>query len=111
MSDEFHDLRGAIEAVEYEIADLFGPGRIGQDDEIPDDLRAKLMTMAGSLRDFTFWVRRKPQEDDIGDSQMYYAEEMEAGTGAWGVTAREALDNYFRSDVLDHPRAPPPSAL
>lgn len=78
-----------------------------QEKNLPDDIRSKLLTLGASISDYVFWVRRRPQEDDLGDApgdQMYWAEEMEAGTGAWGVTCREALDHYLSDDLLDRRR-------
>lgn len=78
-----------------------------QEKNLPDDIRSTLLTMGASISDYVLWVRKRPQEGDLSDrpdDQMYWAEEMEAGTGAWGVTAREALDHYLSDDLLDRRR-------
>lgn len=103
-TDRFGALRAAIglASAEEEVLNL------GIEEEIPEDLRYELMRLAGSVNDFIFWIRRKAQEDDLGGEpadQMYNALEIESGVDVWGVTAREAVDNYFRSDVLGLPRS------
>lgn len=105
----FDYLRVKLAELEAETQRLCDEGHLDwHEKNLPDDVRSKLLTLGGSISDFVFWVRQRPQEDDIApDAQMYWAEEMEAGTGAWGVTTREALDNYFRDDLLDHRRAEP----
>lgn len=101
MSGTFDALKSAVAAVERELDALYSSVALDGENDIPDDLRSKLLTMGSSINDLTFWVRQRAQEGDLG-SRMYWAEEMEAGTGCWGVSAREALDNYFRDDMLDH---------
>lgn len=78
------------------------------EEDLPEDVRDELHRLACSIHDYTFWVRRRAQPSDLGSEpadQMYWASEIESGGGAWGVTPREALDRYFRNDVLDVGRA------
>ena len=72
-------------------------------EDLPHEIRAKLHVLASSINDFTLWVYERPYKDDP-DDKGWYALEVETGCGAYGVTAREALNNYFRDDVLDYPR-------
>jgi hypothetical protein len=101
--NKFSALRTAIEAVTAEQAALELP----IEEDIPEDLRYELMRLAGSVNDYIFWVRHRAQPDDIDDtpeSQMFWAQEIESGTGAWGVNAREALDHYLNEDLTDRRR-------
>lgn len=101
----FDAVRQKLAELESEIVLLGEQGHIDWESKnLPDDVRSKLLTLGASISDHTFWVRRKAQPDDLSDSpesQMYWAQEMEAGTGAWGVTVREALDHYLSDDLLD----------
>jgi hypothetical protein len=100
MPDRFYLVREMLAALDQEIRAL----GLTRDEDLPEDVRYKLLVLACSLRDFTFWVRRRPQEDDAGElpgDQMYCAQEIESGGEQWGVTPREALDRHFRRDVLD----------
>lgn len=102
--DKFERVRAAVEAVGREVEALKLPI---EEEDLPEDVRYELHRLACSFDDYTFWVRRRAQNDDLGtepSDQMYYALEVETGIGAWGVTAREALDRYWHRDVLDLPR-------
>ena len=59
---------------------------------LPSELRWRVMVLGSSVQDMNFWVRRDPAEPGC---QWYIATEIETGTDAHGVSAREALDNYF----------------
>src|SRR5215510_8841618 len=99
MSDDWDTVRNYLDLLQQTLWNL-APGI--QDDP-PEDVRRRLLTLACSVNDYVFWVYKKPQADDMGPDpshQMYYAEEIETGIGALGVTAREALDNYFKDDLL-----------
>lgn len=100
----FASLREKLDALESEITKLADEGHLDwETKQLPDDVRSKLLSMGGSMTDYVFWVRKRPQPDDLG-AQMYWAEEMEAGTGAWGVDARQALEHYLSDDILDRRR-------
>lgn len=103
---DFALVRTLVNQLDEAISDLYSAGKLGgalpeKCKDLPDDVRDKLLSMGASMNDFVFWVRQRAQADDIGESRMFWAQEVEAGTGAWGVTAREALDRYFRADVLE----------
>lgn len=71
--------------------------------DLPRNLRDRLHVLACSTADFTFWIERRAQPDDLSlepKDQMWYAQEVETGIGAWGVTPREAVDAYFRSEFM-----------
>jgi hypothetical protein len=100
MADRFLLVREMLTALDLEIRTV----GLTRDEDLPEDVRYELHRLACSISDYTFWVRHRAQDDDLGDApgdQMFYAQEIESGTGAWGVTAREALDRYFRNDVLE----------
>lgn len=93
-------VRELIEQLEKEIERLVDEGVINHRDRtLPLDIRDKLLAMGSSVEDYVFWIRRRAQPSDLGnkpEDQKWYAEEMEAGTGEWGITPREALNEYFR---------------
>ena len=108
---EFRRVREALAALREEIHTLYQNGTFDLDTHLPLDVRDELLALGSSTSDFTFHIYRKRQQDDLSDDPktwMYRAIEIESGGGAWGVTAREALDNYFRDDVLDHRAEPRP---
>ena len=97
-------VESALAALEAEITKMADAGHLDwEKKQLPDEVRSKLLSLGGSMTDYVFWVRKRPQPDDL-DSQMYWAEEMEAGTGAWGVDARQALEHYLSDDILDRRR-------
>jgi hypothetical protein len=59
---------------------------------LPSALRWRVMVLGSSVEDMNFWVRHDPDEPDV---KWFIATEIETGTHAHGVSAREALDNYF----------------
>lgn len=78
------------------------PDGEGPVNRMSDEQRWRAHVAACSVTDMTFWVRKD------GDHPGYYeATEVETGVSAWGVTEREAMDNYFRRK---HERPPAPSA-
>lgn len=93
-------LRELLAQVEEEIDRLIDEGEINpRDRTLPLDIREKLLTMGASINDYVFWVRRHPQPTDLGnkpEDQKWFAEEMETLQNAWGISAREALLEYFR---------------
>lgn len=93
-------LRDLLAQVEAEIDHLIDEGEINpRDRTLPLDIRDKLLAMGCSINDYVFWVRRRAQPSDLGDKpedQRWYAEEMESGMGAWGISPREAVVEYFR---------------
>lgn len=103
MPDKFAAIRKAIDSVSKAHTELL----LALEEDLPEDLRYELMRLAGSVNDYIFWVHRKAQPEDVSDdwtAQMYRADEIESGHGTWGVTAREAIDNYFSGeDLLDQP--------
>jgi hypothetical protein len=103
---QFDAFRARLTELEAEAERLAEAGLVDwQEKNLPEDIRSKLLRLGASIGDYVLWVRERPQPDDISpEAQMYWAEEMEAGTGAWGVTAREALDHYFSDDLLDRRR-------
>lgn len=91
-------LRKLIEGVTKEVSSLQEGAEIT--DDLPEDIRYELMRLACSVNDYIFWVRK--MESDEGD--LWRALEIESGVHQDAITAREALDFYFRADVLDLPR-------
>lgn len=93
-------LRKLLDEVEQEIDRLFDEGEINHRDRtLPLDIREKLLRMGASIDDYVFFIRRRAQPTDLGnkpEDQKWYAEEMEAGTGAWGISPRESIQEYFR---------------
>jgi hypothetical protein len=93
-------LRELVEQVEEEIDRLITEGEINHRDRtLPFDIRDKLLRMGCSIEDYVFWVARRAQPSDLGnkpEDQRWYAEEMETGMGAWGISPREAVNEYFR---------------
>lgn len=109
MTDpQFAVVRKLLSELDLEVFRLVHAGHLDwRDKNLPDDIRSRLLILGASISDYVFWVRQRSQPDDIDDtpeSQMYWAEEMEAGTGAWGISAREALDRYLSDDMLDRRR-------
>ena len=107
---EFRRVREALATLRKEIHALYETDVLDLDTHLPMDVRDELLTLGSSTSDFTFHIYRRRQRDDLSadpKTWMYRALEIESGVGEWGVTAREALDNYFRDDVLDHRAAPP----
>lgn len=62
---------------------------------LPEELRWRVMVLGSSVEDLNFWVR-KSDEDPGG--RWYVCTEIETGTDAGGVDAREAIDNYFKNE-------------
>lgn len=63
---------------------------------LPEALRWRFMVHGCSVRDMNFWVRREDQDG----GRWYLCTEIETGMTVGGVDAREAVDNYFKADVL-----------
>lgn len=104
----FSALDRIVVELDAELTRLVEAGHVDWNEkQLPDAIRARLLIAGSSMDDYVFWVRRRAQDGDLSDSpesQMFWAEEMEAGTGAWGVNAREALDHYLSDDLLDRRR-------
>lgn len=60
---------------------------------LPDALRWRVMVLGCTVEDMNFWVRRDPAEPNV---EWYIATEIETGCDVHGVSAREALNNYFK---------------
>lgn len=60
---------------------------------LPEDLRWRVMVLGCSVEDYNFWVRHDPETPP--DQEWYIATEIESGGDAYGVSARDALENYF----------------
>ena len=106
---EFTGVRKALMALHDEITALYDNDTLDLNTDLPMDVRDELLRLGCSMKDYVFHVYKKRQKDDLSDSPgswMYRAVEIETGVGAWGVTVREALDLYFRDDLLDHRRVP-----
>lgn len=65
---------------------------------VSPEFRGRCMSLVGSLDDSIYWVRER-------EPGLWYAEEMEAGTGAWGYSEREALTRYW-AGKFDKPEPP-----
>ena len=106
----FAPLEEKLASFEAEVSRLVDEGHLTfahREKQLPEAMRQKLLVLGSALHDSVFWVRRRPQKGDLGSEpgdQMFWAEEIESGTGTWGVSAREALDHYFMDDVLDRRR-------
>lgn len=107
--EEFAGVRNALLALNDEIAALYDNGTLDTQTDLPMDVRDELLRLGCSMSDYVFHVYKQRQQDDLSDdpkSWMHRAVEIETGVGAWGVTVREALDRYFRDDLLDHRSVP-----
>lgn len=62
---------------------------------LPEELRWRVMVLGCSVEDLNFWVRHDPETP--ADQQWYVATEIETGCDAYGISPRDALDNYFAS--------------
>lgn len=105
---DFAGVRKALAALHDEITALYDNDTLDLNTDLPMDVRDELLRLGCSMKDYVFHVHKQRQKDDLSDSPgswMYRAVEIETGVGVWGVTVREALDNYFRDDLLDHRRA------
>lgn len=104
---EMKRVRQALAALSAEITALYENGTLDLDTHLPMDVRNELLALGCSTSDYVLHIYRSRQKDDLSEDPatwMYRALEVESGGGAWGVTAREAIDNYFRDDLLDHLR-------
>lgn len=106
---EFRGVREALAALRIEVAKLYDADVLDLETDLPMDVRDELLRLGCSLNDYVFHVFKRRQKDDLSEDPktwMYRALEVESGGAAWGVTAREALDRYFRDDLLDHRSVP-----
>lgn len=106
---EFSRAREALAALSAEVSALYDADVLDLETDLPDDVRDELLRLGCSLNDYVFHVYKQRQQDDLSDTReswMWRALEVESGGGAWGVTVREALDRYFRDDLLDHRGVP-----
>lgn len=85
----FAKLREAVERVEHEMREL----RLPIQDDIPDDLRYKLMVCACSLNDYLLWVEKLDEQGEYGE--RWRCNEIETGCHKDGDHAAEAVYNYF----------------
>lgn len=99
--------REALDRVEEEYKAL----ELGHDEDIPEDLRYKLMVLASSTKDYLFWLHTVDSEE-ISDEEIRKAGgtwwevlEVESGVAEYGLEEKDAVDKLFRADVLDLPRA------
>ena len=102
---DFRHVRELLAGLRDQVRKLYETDVLDFDTHLPMDVRDELIRLGCSTIDYLFHVYRQRQNDDLTDdpmSWMYRALEVESGGGAWGVTAREAVDNYFRDDVLEH---------
>lgn len=67
--------------------------------DVSPEFRGRCMSLVGSLDDSIYWVRER-------EPGLWYAEEMEAGTGAWGYSGQQALTNYWAGKGFDKPEPP-----
>ena len=104
---EFRRTREILADLRAEIHRLYETDVLDLGTDPPKDVRGELLRLGCSMGDYIFHIYKERQKDDLSDhpkTWMYRALEVESGGAAWGVTAREAVDNYFREDVLDQTR-------
>lgn len=63
---------------------------------LPSELRWRVMVLGCSVEDMNFWVRRDPDSPGV---EWFIATEIETGGETNGVTAREAMNNYFTANA------------